>query len=228
VTCIKKFKAKQARKGKAFMKPSKNGEQHFNVLSKGTKREEDFILDEYCGYDVGNEFHQSNNQISFNDDYRNTRVGDTMIFLDSQSTQSTFYVRRLVRNIREAPRPLKMVTNAGTIVYTKQADLPHYGTVWFNGNSIANIISMSEAERKGHKISFTPGCITLTNATNGRKTDFKITLAGLCAFEISIDESMLFKLLRKINNCLHRGESCKLNRLESFTKWLEDLLTMIF
>jgi hypothetical protein len=61
--CIKKFKAKQARKGKAFMKPSENGEQYFNVSSKGTKREEDFILDKYCGYDVGNELHQSNNQM---------------------------------------------------------------------------------------------------------------------------------------------------------------------
>jgi hypothetical protein len=123
-TCIKKFKAKQARKGKTFTKPNENGEQHFNVPSKGIKREEDFILDEYCGYDIGNEFHQTNNRMSFNDDYRKTRVGDTMILLDSQSTHSTFYVRRLVRNIREAPRPLKMVTNAGTIVYTKQADLP--------------------------------------------------------------------------------------------------------
>jgi hypothetical protein len=120
-----------------------------------------------------------------------------MILLDSQSTHSTFCVRRLVRNICEAPRPLKMVTNAGTIVYTKQADLPDYGTVWFNENSIANIISMSEAERKGHKISFTSGCITLTNATNSRKTDFKITAAGLYAFEILIDGSMLVQTVEE-------------------------------
>jgi hypothetical protein len=80
-----------------------------------------------------------------------------------------------------------MVTNAGTIVYTKQADLPDYGSVWFNKNSIANIISMSEAERRGHKITFTPGCLTLTNDTNGHKTVFKITSANLSAFEIPID-----------------------------------------
>jgi hypothetical protein len=131
-TCIKKFKAKQARKGKAFMKSSKKGEQYFNVPNKDIMREDNFILDIYYEYDVRNEFHQSNNQASFKNDYRKTRVGDTMIFLDSQSTHSTFYVQRQVRNIYEAPRPLKMVTDAGTIVYTKQADLPDYGTVWFN------------------------------------------------------------------------------------------------
>jgi hypothetical protein len=101
----------------------------FNVPSKGIKKEEDFILDKYCGYDKGNEFHQSDNQVTFNNNHRNTRVGDTMILMDSQSTHSTFCVQRLVRNICRAPRPLKMVTNAGTIVYTKQADLLDYGTV---------------------------------------------------------------------------------------------------
>jgi hypothetical protein len=56
---------------------------------------------------------------------------------------------------------------------------------------------MSEAERKGHKISFTPGCITLTNATNGHKTDFKITPVGLYAFEIPIDGSMFVQTVEE-------------------------------
>jgi hypothetical protein len=57
-----------------------------------------------------------------------------------------------VKNIPDAPRPLKMMTNGSTILYTNQTYPPRYGTVWFNENSITNIISMSEAERKGHKI----------------------------------------------------------------------------
>ena len=57
-----------------------------------------------------------------------------MILLDSQSTHSTFYVRRLVNNIRDAPRPLRMFTNGGEIIYKQQADLPDYGTVWLKFN----------------------------------------------------------------------------------------------
>jgi hypothetical protein len=37
--------------------------------------------------------------------------------------------------------------------------------------------------------NYTPGCLTLNNATNGRKTDFEITPAGLYAFEIPIEGS---------------------------------------
>jgi hypothetical protein len=71
-----------------------------------------------------------------------------IILLYSQSTHSTFYVRELLTDIRAVAKPLKMLTNGGTIIYSQQGELPDYGTVWFNKNAIANIISMSEAERK--------------------------------------------------------------------------------
>jgi hypothetical protein len=63
------------------------GGQHFNVISKGVKKEEDFILEKYCRYDVGNEFHQSDNQVRLNNHYHNTRVVDRMILLDSKASQ---------------------------------------------------------------------------------------------------------------------------------------------
>jgi hypothetical protein len=55
-----------------------------------------------------------------------------------------------------------MSTNGGAIIYTQQFDLPQYGVVWFNEDSIANIISMSKAERRGYTILFSPGCLRLS------------------------------------------------------------------
>jgi hypothetical protein len=46
---------------------------------------------------------------------------------------------------------------------------------------------MSEAERKGHNISYSPECLPLTNVESGCNTDFKITTDGLYAFKIPIE-----------------------------------------
>jgi uncharacterized short protein YbdD (DUF466 family) len=84
-----------------------------------------------------------------------------------------------------------MSTNGGTIVNTQQADLPNYGVVWFNEESIANIISMSEAERRGHTISYSPGCLKLTNQQKGLDMDFCMTPAGLYAFKVPLEGTAL-------------------------------------
>jgi hypothetical protein len=95
------------------------GEQHFNIktddlpvspslvdgqmeISGG-----DFSMNDYIGYDsTGFQFAQSGK-----------KVGRKMILLDSQSTHSTFYVSELLKDIKLAPEPLKMLTNGGTIIY---------------------------------------------------------------------------------------------------------------
>jgi hypothetical protein len=68
---------------------------------------------EYNGYYVRNDFHQQCNKILNNSQ---EKVGDWLILLDSQSTHSTFYSAKLVQNIRDALKPLQMLTNAGTII----------------------------------------------------------------------------------------------------------------
>jgi hypothetical protein len=193
-SCVKRYKAKQDRKLGSTEKTDVKGQQHLNAeLKQNVKNDHihDTADEEYCGYDTGNEFHQQGSNLTTNQ----AKVGDALILLDSQSTHSTFYVRRLVCNIRKAPRPLKMSTNGGTITYTQQADLPNYDVVWFNEESIANIISMSEAEHRGHIISYLPGCLTLTNTENGFMMDFRMTQAGLYAFEVPIDGTGLFQTI---------------------------------
>ena len=54
------------------------------------------------------------------------------VLLDNQSTDSVFGNENLVRNVRKSPRNLKLHTNAGVLCATKIADLPGYGTVWFD------------------------------------------------------------------------------------------------
>jgi hypothetical protein len=56
--------------------------------------------------------------------------------------------------------------------------------VWFNEDAIANIILMSEAERKGHIISYTVGCLKLQNPSSRKVTSFHLTPGGLYAFRV--------------------------------------------
>jgi hypothetical protein len=129
--CIKKFQSKMSKRKAAAMT---KGEQHFNIKTEDLPVSpslvdgqmevsgDDFSLNNYIGYDsTGCQFTQSGK-----------KVGRKMILLGSQSTHSTFYVRELLEDIRMAPKPLKMLTNGGTIIYYQQGELPNYGTVWFN------------------------------------------------------------------------------------------------
>jgi hypothetical protein len=135
------------------------------------------------------------------------KVGNLLILLDSQSTHSTFYAAELVENIWNAVRPLRMTTNGGTITYNQQADLPNYGTVWLNSKSIANIISTSEAESRGHKVTYLPGCFKLTNKQKTLEMTFYMNQAGLYAYMVppcglslvqTINENSLFFTQRQI------------------------------
>jgi hypothetical protein len=70
-------------------------------------------------------------------------VNPNWIFLDTGSTSDIFCNRKLVSNIRLSSGSLKVHCNAGTKVVRHVATLRNYGTVWFNEDGIANILSMS-------------------------------------------------------------------------------------
>jgi hypothetical protein len=109
---------------------------------------------------------------------------------------------------------LQMTTNGGTIVYNQQADLLNYGTVWYNLNLIANIISISEAEHRGYQISYSPGCFKLTSKQSALEMVVNMNQAGLHAYVVpsaglslvqTVHENSQFFTLRQI-------ESAKLAR----------------
>jgi hypothetical protein len=166
--CIKKWKAKQDRRSNT----TGAGQQHLNIGQNDVfefKETNEIIESEYNGFS----FHQGK------------RIGDTLILLDNQSTHSTFYEKDLVTNIREASHSMTMFTNGGSIVYHQIADLPGYGTVWFNSSGIANIVSLAEAESRGHTISYVQGCFKVINGSTGRVTEFKRTPEGLFAHKVT-------------------------------------------
>ena len=79
-------------------------------------------------------------------------IPPTWILLDSQSTVSVFKNRELLSNIRKSPTSLRVYTNGGTQTSTEIGTLAHFGDVWFNPASLANILSMA-AVRKIYRIT---------------------------------------------------------------------------
>jgi hypothetical protein len=133
-SCIKRFKAKQDRKQSSIDNSTIQRQQHLNVKaviedSAEHGSNENDSDKEYNGYYIGNDFHQQDDKIL---NSSQGKVGDSLILLDSQSTHSTFYSSKLVQNIRDAPKPLRMLTNVGTITINK----PTYQTmVWYGSIS---------------------------------------------------------------------------------------------
>ena len=66
------------------------------------------------------------------------------VLLDSQSTVSVFNNARYLTNIRTADKQLKAISNGGTQISTQIGHIANFGTVWYNPDSLANILSLSE------------------------------------------------------------------------------------
>jgi hypothetical protein len=59
----------------------------------------------------------------------------------------------MVTSIRESKTTLELATNAGTRTTKKIADVPGYGTVWYDETAIANIFGLSELKKK-HRVTY--------------------------------------------------------------------------
>ncbi len=69
------------------------------------------------------------------------------ILLDSQSTISVFKNADFLTNIRHSGRVLRAITNGGHQDSDMVGDFPNLGEVWFNEDSIANILSLADVRK---------------------------------------------------------------------------------
>jgi hypothetical protein len=74
-------------------------------------------------------------------------IDPNWILLDSQSTVSVFRNASMLTNIRPSEQVLRAITNGGSQTSNLIGDFPNLGPVWYNPESIANILSLAEVRR---------------------------------------------------------------------------------
>jgi Zinc knuckle len=84
---------------------------------------------------------------SVSGEQRYVGIPSTWIVLDSQLSISVFKSANMVANIQDSPQPIVVRTNGEQQTSTQIADLINFGRVWFNPESIANILSLSEVRK---------------------------------------------------------------------------------
>jgi hypothetical protein len=74
-------------------------------------------------------------------------IHDTWILLDSQSTVSVFKNSKFLSNIRPSPNKLRVHTNGGIQFSSQMGTVTNFGDVWFNEESLADILSMAAVQK---------------------------------------------------------------------------------
>jgi hypothetical protein len=106
------------------------------------------------------------------------------ILLEKGSTLSLFGNPK-VKNIRESKTTLELATNARTKTTKQIADVPGFGTVWYDEGAIANIFGLSDLKKK-HRITFdSEKEDAFIVHTDDGDMKFKCNPKGLYTFKVS-------------------------------------------
>jgi len=81
-------------------------------------------------------------------DGRYDLIPPSWVLLDSQSTVSVFRNKHLLSSVRDSDHSMKVFTNGGTQTSSMVGEVRNFGTVWYNPNSLANILSLAEVRKK--------------------------------------------------------------------------------
>ena len=123
------------------------------------------------------------------------KYNETDILLDTGSTFSVFKNHQMLLNIRDGKKTLKAYTNGGRQDSTKVGDLPGFFTVWYNPNSMINILSWADVSRKFRITADTAmGKYITVHLSDTRKMIFEEVGSGLYLFRNPGIQSTLNKV----------------------------------
>ena len=107
------------------------------------------------------------------------------ILLDSESSASIFVNRALLDDLQTANDPLVTVTNGGISRTSTIAYLKGYGYVWYDNNSVTNILSLAELAIKSRVTFDTESSNkSILHKSDGSTFFFKCTPNGLYYHDI--------------------------------------------
>ena len=109
----------------------------------------DFSNDESSDEEDSSKDHDLSAQECFAQPKRSTKKNNDEVLLDSGSTISIFKDKHLVENIRTAKNKLMLYTNAGKKIISKEADIPGYGSVFYDKEAITNIFALKDLITQG-------------------------------------------------------------------------------
>jgi len=115
------------------------------------------------------------------------------ILLDSQSPVDVFLNPKLLTNIHDVRINLTLYCNVVKAIITKKGDLKVYGTVWFYSEGIANILSLSNVQKK-HRVTYdsTLGEGFLVFKADGTAWSFRPSKKGLFFSDVKSETAHMF------------------------------------
>ena len=119
-----------------------------------------------------------------NQDPRLTKMRESII-LDNGSTLSIFGNPKLVENIRKSDTTLELATNAGTLETDQVAEVPGFGTVWYDSRAIANIFGLNDLKDKYRVTYDSKHGDTFKVHMEEKVIEFKCNKEGLYEYEVS-------------------------------------------
>ncbi len=104
---------------------------------------------------------------------RPAMILDNDILLDNQATVSVFHYKSYLRNIRPAPRPVKIVGVGGQLTATQVGDFGTFGAVYYHPNAVANILCFSDVTKfYDTRYDASKDVFVIVNKKNGKEIEF--------------------------------------------------------
>ena len=151
--------------------------QHMQETELSSESDDDSIIVSFI--------HAMNSSVTSEETKREEKPS-TEILLDTGSTCSVFNNRKMLINVRKAKRKLVANTNGGPHVCDMEGELPGFFKVWFNPQSMINILSFADVRKRFRiTIDTEKESTFLVHIGRGRPLRFNEVDSGLYLFDKS-------------------------------------------